>query len=235
MSDFKKGFSFWWRGWGYILTHPGLLATALLPALLALGFAVGFIWIMWTYLGLWVQQLITAVLGAGTGLWYSLAYYPLLLGGGLVVFLSALYVSFLLHAFLAVPFYSMLAEKTLRQLGLPTQSGWSSLWRMFRVSAIKALLLLIMGVFLFVLSFVPVLNVAAMLMALMVMAFDCVDYSFECLGYGLSRRLSYLVRERNQWLGMATALALTLLLPGLTLLITPGAVVGGALILKEQE
>jgi hypothetical protein len=32
---------------------------------------------------------------------------------------------------------------------------------------------------------------------------------------------------------MAAGLALTLLVPGLTLLVTPGAVVGGALILKE--
>ncbi len=69
----------------------------------------------------------------------------------------------------------------------------------------------------------------------MVLAFDSLDYSFEALGMGFRERLRYLIKEWSQWFGMATSLALTLLMPGLTLLIIPGAVVGAALILKEQN
>ena len=82
--------------------------------------------------------------------------------------------------------------------------------------------------------FVPVLNLLAVSAAMLLLAFDSMDYSFETLGWGLRQRLRYLRREWVQWSGMAAGLALTLLLPGLTLLVIPGAVVGAAMLVKAE-
>jgi uncharacterized protein involved in cysteine biosynthesis len=85
---------------------------------------------------------------------------------------------------------------------------------------------------LFVFSFVPGINVLAFVLTLMMLSFDCMDYTFDAMGLGLRDRLLYLTARWQQWAGMATSLALTLLVPGLTLLMVPGAVVGAAVIFK---
>ncbi|MBX3020713.1 MAG: EI24 domain-containing protein [Bdellovibrionales bacterium] len=235
ISDFRSGLTFWWRGWGHLLKHRSLLSVAIMPLILSGLFAFGFVWLIFSYLPFWVHSLIGAVIGIAAGFWYDLIYYPLIIGGGLVVFVAALYVSFLLLRLVAVPFYALLAERTLNQLGKTTDTSWPTLLRMFRSCLVKTLILLLIGVVLFVFSFVPVLNVLAIAAALFIMAFDCMDFAFEACGMGLRKRVTYLIRERAQWSGMALGLALTLPIPGLTLLVIPGAVVGCALILKEHK
>lgn len=235
MSDFRSGLTFWWRGWAHLLQNRKLLVYALMPALFAIAFAGGFVWMIFTYLGGWVQGLVVAISGITSGFWYDVIYYPLVVGSGLIVFIASIYASYLGQKILAVPFYSLLAEKTLVQAGKKTRSSWSDALRMLKTGLAKTLLLLLVGLVLFVFSFIPVLNIVAISCALFILAFDCIDYSFECMGMNLKQRLRYLFRERAQWAGMAAGLALTLLVPGLTLLVIPGAIAGGALILKEHE
>jgi CysZ protein len=103
------------------------------------------------------------------------------------------------------------------------------------VSLLKTLLLLAVGFILFVFSFLPVLNFFAVGGALMILALDCMDYSLEALGYGFRQRMAYFVKNPAQWLGMSLGLGLTLLVPGLTLLVIPGAVTGAALIVKDEK
>lgn len=236
ISDFRSGLTFWWRGWRFLLSHRGLLAVASTPIVISILTFAGFIWLLWTHLGSWVDQLISLSGLSSGGLWYDLAYYPIIVGGGLIVSIALLYLLFIAHSFIAVPFYSLLADRTLNRMGKrPEGQSWMSALRLFRAGALKSILLILVGLVLFVFSFVPILNLLAMTAAMFLLAFDCMDYAFDGMGFGMKQRLSYLARERAQWAGMATALALTLLIPGLTLLITPGAVVGGALILKERK
>jgi uncharacterized protein involved in cysteine biosynthesis len=235
MADFGRGLTFWLHGWTYLFGHRRLLAVAMLPMLISFFFCFLVIWLTWTHVGLWVQQLIGLILGQATGWWYDLLYYPLAVGGGILVFLATIYVAFVVHNLVAIPFYSLLADRTLVQLGKKRgDSSWRSSLRLLRVGVLKSILLLAMGVVLFVFSFVPFLNLLAVTGALMILAFDCMDYAFDGVGFSLRQRLGYLLREWAQWLGMAAGLALTLLVPGLTLLIVPGAVVGSALILKDR-
>jgi uncharacterized protein involved in cysteine biosynthesis len=236
MSDFRDGLSFWWLGWGYVFRNRSLLAVAVMPALLALLFTAGFTYVIYMHLGVWVHSFISTVIGLASGFWYDIAYYPLVLGGGLVVLIASVYVAFVLQLGLAVPFNSVLAQKTLERRGLSTEISWSDTLRMLKTGIFKTLILLVLGLVLFVFSFVPMLNLLAITAALFIMAFDLMDYSFDAAGImGFRRRLGYLFKYRAQWAGMAAGLALTLLVPGLTLLVTPGAVVGCALIMKEPE
>jgi uncharacterized protein involved in cysteine biosynthesis len=102
-------------------------------------------------------------------------------------------------------------------------------------SLVKAALFLTVGAVVVLFSFVPVVNVAGFALALLILAFDTMDYSFEAMNMSLTQRVRYFGAHFWQWLGMAVSLALTLIIPGLTLLILPGAVVGAAMILEKNS
>jgi CysZ protein len=236
--DFHEGLWFWFTGWRHLLRNRALLWVAFLPILISTGAAVGLVWLLWVNLPRWVQMIV-AWIGFSPGWVHHLLYYPLLVSGALIALFSSVYVLYLGQSLIAVPFYAFLADRTLTQAGKkPNDSRMWKEWarhtlRMIRVSLMKFILLLAVGVVLFVFSFLPVLNVFTLTGALMILALDCMDYSLDPLGLGLRQRISYYRRNWAQWLGMAVGLGLTLLLPGLTLLIIPGAVVGAAIIVKD--
>jgi uncharacterized protein involved in cysteine biosynthesis len=150
-------------------------------------------------------------------------------------------VVYVFQALAAVPFNSLLAARTLRQLGKSVdEARLKREWmvhtlRMIAVSLVKSVFLLCAGLLFFLLSFFPILNLLALAGTFLLLAGDCMDYSFEAMGFGLGRRAGYLFSHRMQWAGMATGLGLTLLVPGLTFLVIPGAVAGAAMIFKGND
>jgi CysZ protein len=238
--DFHQGAMFWVAGWRHLFRHRKLLVLATLPILISVAAAAGLLWLLWVNLPAWVQLLV-GWMTASSGWVHELLYYPLLVSGALLAFFASVYVIYLSQSLIAVPFYTMLSERTLEQFGKKrggprTWREWTiHSWRMLRASLLKFLLLLFIGLILFVFSFVPVLNIFSLSGALMILALDCMDYSLEALGLDFRRRIRYFRRNLAQWLGMAFGLGLTLLIPGLTLLIIPGAVVGAAIIVKSEN
>jgi len=240
LQEFYHGLKFWLSGWKFIFQNRTLLALAAIPFCIVLLAAGSLGWVLWHLLPGWVQHLIGWI-GVAQGAWHKVLYYPMLASLTLLVFISSLYVIYLLHGLIAIPFYAILADRSLGLLDkkLDDRRMWRE-WakntlRMIRISLLKTLILLLVGIVLFVFSFLPVLNVLAICGALLILASDCMDYTLEALGYGLRQRFAYFFRNWAQWLGMAAGLALTLLVPGLTLLVIPGAVVGAALIVKNER
>jgi uncharacterized protein involved in cysteine biosynthesis len=164
-----------------------------------------------------------------------------LISAALIVLAIAGYLAFLVQQFIGIFFNSLLADRALAQLGKKADDD--RLWKewakhtvhMLLTSVTKTLLFLLLGLVFFGFSLLPGLNLLALLGAFALVAFDCIDYSFEALGFGLRRRFAYMLSQWAQWAGMTAALALTLLVPGLTLLVIPGAVVGAALIIKVER
>jgi len=234
MADFWSGTLAWLNGWKYILRRRQMMVVAAIPFLLSLISAVLAIWLIWIYYPLLMNSLVMSWLGSIESIWLAILIKPLIWIGGLVVTLVILYAVYVLHAIVAQPFYSLLAEQALKLEGREA-SRESRFWQMLKVSLLKGLIFLVAGVALFVFSFVPVLNLVAVMATLLLLAFDCMDYSLEARRLGLRQRFRYVFNNKAQWAGMAMGLALTLLLPGLTLLVIPGAVVGAALILKETN
>jgi CysZ protein len=238
--DFHSGLLFWLRGWGHLLRRRRLLAAAAAPITISTGAAAATVWLLWTHLPHWVHTLVSWV-GLRPGWTHEIFYYPLLVSSALLALFSSIYVMYLSQSVIAVPFYSYLADRTLGQLGKKPeiQRTWKQ-WilhslSMIRVSLIKLIVLVVVGAVLFGFSFLPVLNVFALIGALMILALDCMDYSLDALGLGFRARMGYYARNWAQWLGMALGLGLTLLIPGFTLLIIPGAVVGAAIIVKNER
>lgn len=240
-QGFFDGFTFWLRGWRLLLGHGSLIALAIVPFLIAVsagGFAT---YLLFTNLSAWVTAFVTWMLGGSTGIWVQLVYYPLLVGTGLVFFIGSVFVGYVAHLILAIPFYALLAERALAILGMKPAAPFDfKAWvrnslRMFRISVVKGILFLVFGVILFILSFIPLVNILAVLGTLMILSFDLLDYSLESLSYGLRQRFRFILERRKMWVGMACGLGLTLFVPGLTFVVAPGAVVGGALLLKEAH
>lgn len=167
--------------------------------------------------------------------WSGFVYYPMWLTFFLLTFIVLVYLAYLIHIILCGPFYSLLAERALHDLGKRNKNKFSFSLHVIVASIAKAALFFTVGIMIVLFSFIPLINFVGVAIALLILAFDTMDYSFEAMGMNLRQRLSYFRRHIPQWLGMAISLALTLFVPGLTLLILPGAVVGAAMILDDQK
>ena len=97
---------------------------------------------------------------------------------------------------------------------------------MLIISLIRAALFAVFSIALFALSFFPVINLVAAFCAFLIMAFDVVDYSFEIAEMGLKERLNYFRNHIAAFSGMAAFIGITLIIPGLILLIMPINVLG---------
>lgn len=236
---FVDGLTFWIRGWHFLLGRKSLIALALIPFLISIGVAGVAMSYLFKHLPEWVQAVMGYVLSDAPTLMKYL-YYPIMAGTGFLVIIAGVFVAYIGAGIIALPFNALLAERALNLLGALKEEPfelrrWArSALRMLRVSLIKSLIFLILGACLFVLSFIPVVNVFAIFGSLLILSFDQLDYSFEALRFGLRGRLGHVAGHKRMWCGMAAGLALTLLVPGLTLIVAPGAVVGAALLIKES-
>ncbi len=241
MKDFTLGLTAWLVGWKTILLKRQLMAVAMIPFMISFIAAVGMVAMISVYYPIVFNSQALLFATYMPKLVFDILYYPLMIAIGIVIVLGLLYFVYILHALIATPFYSLLAERTLQMHGKGVENFTS--WRqwsrhlvtMLRISLVKGLVLVFLGVFLFIASFIPVVNILAIAVTLLLLAFDCIDYSLEARRMRLRERIRYVFQHKAQWAGMATGLALTLLLPGLTLLVIPGAVCGAALILKDTN
>jgi CysZ protein len=153
---------------------------------------------------------------------------------GIISVVVTFYFGFLLSTIIASPFNSILAEKTLAyknsHLEKPINfSRWLKITlRQLSISLVRALIFAFIGLIIFVFSFVPLLNFLAAFAAFLIVAFDCIDYGMEVKLMGLKSRLAYFRQHFSVFSGMAMMLGLTLMVPGLTLILLPCAVVGAA-------
>ena len=154
----------------------------------------------------------------------------------LILLGAALY---LIARLFAAPFYALLAERALVEVGArPAEAfrvwPWLGLTvRMFGTSLWKAGLFGLIGVILFAFSFLPGLNLIATLGFIHMISFDVCDYAFEGMGWSWAQRVQHFQNHWPEFSGFAFGLGLVMVIPGLNLLILPGAVVGGALLVDR--
>ena len=221
-----------------ILKNRNLAILAVIPFLIdALLLFFGF-YFGWEKVSVWSDEVVLKVVSP-EDFWYAFLYYPLwaIFALGFIVLL--LYGVFLAASVVAAPFNGMLAEATLKQVGVLDREPFSlKRWakisvKMFITSLVKALIFAVVGVILFIFSFFPGLNLVAAFVACLIISFDNMDYSLEILEFGLKERFQFYITNITEFSGAASFLALTVMLPGLTLLLLPAAVVGSASLAGE--
>jgi len=234
MKDVWFGITYWWRGWVLILRGRGMLFWAMIPFLLSVGLLISTAWWIWGWLNQFVMMFMGLSWVQAMGDWGAWLYYPLLAMVGIIGMVGVVLGIYVLHGVLATPFYSYLAEVTAKRVGLNNiqKVSW---WRLIQMTVVKFFFLLSAGFVLFVMSWIPGLNLLAMALTFLLLAYDTCDYAFDVVNWGLRKRFRFLAREFKLWLGMALGLGLTLLLPGLILLVIPGAIAGATLLLKERH
>lgn len=238
LNKFSYGFGFLRRG--YVLSRqiPGIKKWIAIPfiidlLLLFFGLSWG-----WSFVSGWVGALVASWVVKGTIL-YALIYYPIYLFFSLGFFVVLLYGLFLLATVIASPFNAILAEKTLIHLGvMPPKTATMLEWvlvnlKMLGTSLVRAFLFAALGVLILVMSFIPFLNILGSYLSFLVVAFDSSDYALEVLQIPLRKRFSFLKKHLSEYTGMAGMLGLTLLVPGLTLLLLPISVVGASEVVAQ--
>jgi uncharacterized protein involved in cysteine biosynthesis len=233
------GFKSYLVGIQSLMRNASLRKTAILPLILdfiIFGVVVYIVCIQ--YLPFLISGLLV---NAGTGFWatalaaatQSLAFVFGLIASGVI--------TFALGTWLASPFNSLLAEKALVHFGAKQEGPFvMQKWirttlKMAAVGMIRSAVLLLFGVLLFVLSFVPVFHLPILFIGFFIMTTDCIDYSLETLEYDLKGRFRYYFQNFPQISGFATALGLTFMVPGLSFLLMPAAIAGAAHLVSENK
>lgn len=237
-----QGFSFVSKGWGLLRQESWLFKWLVIPLIIDFILMFFGLVIMLTHIGEWATLITVQLISAQAGFWYFVLYYPLLLLMGLTASVAVFYSVFVLSSVVAAPFYAILVEKILVKKGVrpdrPFDLGrWLSIsLKMLGISLLKAMVFLVVGVVLLVISFIPGLNVLSIFATFLIIAFDCMDYSFETMEMNFSSRMRFFKNHLREFLGMGAFLTLTAFIPGLTLLVLPIAVCGAAdLFVKLHE
>ena len=171
---------------------------------------------------------------------YNLLYYPLLIIFGFIFLLLWTYFVFIISSLIAGPFNGILAERTLMELGviqhrkLDFKKSLKIAASLFLTGIVKILFFTLFAIVLFLLAFIPGLNLVSTFGALFVMAFDSLDYSYEVLELNFRERIRLYKSQFSQVFGMSMGFGATFLIPGLTLLLMPAAVVGGAILVSKK-
>lgn len=105
---------------------------------------------------------------------------------------------------------------------------------MLAVSVLKSFVFLIAGALLFVLSLIPFINLLATLGFVHMLAFDVSDYGFEAMEWNLKKRFQHFRKNLNLYSGLAIGLGGAMVIPGMSLLIMPAAVIGASLVLQRS-
>ncbi len=241
LRDLFRGLGFLIEGFRILKLHPRLLLFVIIPLTLDILAFAGGVFLGTTFLSGWVAAALNFVITPAAGLWYSVLYYPLLVFLWVAFLVLLGYSIFVIGAVIASPFHSLLAERTLMKLGalqtapFSLRSSLRTGFKMFKASLKKMLVFAVLGIVILICSFIPIVNILASFMACLIVAFDAMDYSFEIKEWGLKERFAFFKAELPLFCGMALALGLTLLMPGLTLLFYPVAVVGAASNLAQSK
>ncbi len=241
VKQLKLGFSFIFRGMKLLFEIPGALKWAIFPFLINLALIAGTITFVMSEMPGWIGAGVSFLLGDPTGFFYGLLYKALLFLASLLSVVLTFYIGFLLSTIIAAPFNSILAEKTLDHCNSQSVKAmgfkdWLRItMKQLGVSLIRALLFAIVGLMIFIFSFIPLLNLIGAFVAFLIVAFDCIDYSMEIKLMTLKERLTYFRQHFSVFTGMAIMLGLTLMVPGLTLLLLPCAIIGAAEVMAKIE
>jgi CysZ protein len=162
------------------------------------------------------------------------------------VFLALVAIAILSFAAIAnlvgQPFYEAISERVERQLGgtpgLAGAAWWRRTPRAVVESVVVLVLLLVTGVPLFVLGFVPVLGqtIVPLLGAVVsgyFLALELLAVPLERRGMRLRERLRFVWRHRAVTAGFGIATFLLFLVPLANVVAMPGAVVGGTLLVHR--
>ncbi len=147
---------------------------------------------------------------------------------------------FAISRVLALPFFTLLAERALIETKIRGERDFQfQAWlkvsmRLILVAVVKLGIFTILGVVLFLVSFVPGIGLFSVAGFLIMAAIDVVDISFDALEMTWRSRVWFVYNEFPAILGLAAGLGLVFFIPGLNFFLFPAAVAGTHVILSAD-
>ncbi len=239
----KRGAKAWGVGLRKVRAQKSLRALMLFPLLLNGALLMSLLYLMISQVAPLIILGLTSSSGPGgepSSFWVAVitaaVYFT-------VVVLWAILVMpvYAISNILLAPFYSLAAEKVLKQKGLnlPTPTGagaWLKFFaRSFAVGLAKSVVLLLVAVPLFLGGFLPILGLIFVYLSFVVLGFDCTDYSLEVLDKGFKERFSYLRRHLWEYLGFGLIFFVVGFIPLVMIVLLPLGIVAGACLVADLE
>lgn len=230
------------RGFSYLL-KPGIRAFVLVPLLINVFLFAGALYLLFSNFSAWVQYLTDLWLPDWE--WLSFLEYllwPLL---AVVVVIGVYYGFSIVANLIAAPFNGILAERVEQELRGQVNSNldsWQAVVKMVPRALGRELAKLAYYLprllLLFILSFIPVLNLLMPFVwfafAAWMMAIQYCDYPMDNNGVSFKQMKKLLSERRWSALGFGSLVQLGMLVPGVNLILMPTAVIGATLFWVEQ-
>lgn len=240
MNHFVRGFATPFRGMLLVFSSFRLLILAIIPFWLCFFSLIYFLWAMWNssfslvpYLMEWVPGLYSFTEKLKIG---EFSFVAAVVQGTFWFFLLifASYFSYVLLSIVGAPFYSLMADRVLMRRGVEVQVKNSfmrwlySTLRMLIISLAKLFFFLGLSMILFVISFFTIGLLLVPVGLSLMMAYDCMDFSFECRTMSLKERIHYFFTHFALFAGLALAILVISVIPGLFTIALPFFIAGGA-------
>jgi uncharacterized protein involved in cysteine biosynthesis len=240
MGKFLKGFLVPIQGFFLVITNFKLFMLAIIPFWMAVFAAIYLIYNFWSnsqsvmlFFIDWLPGFNFFVEQIKGG---EFSLFTALLQGLIWVFLIlfSFYFSYIILCILGAPFYSLMADRILvsKGLALPVKNNlfrWLyTTLRMLMISLLKLIFFAFATGVLFVLSFWSFGIVLVPLVVCLMIAYDCIDFSLECMNLTIRQRWAYFKQNSSLFFGLAFAILIFSLIPGLFTISLPFFIAGGA-------
>lgn len=156
----------------------------------------------------------------------------------IVTVLFVILLFYVLLQILYIPFCALIAENILSKKGVVELKSYSQMigfnLKMMKIGLLKALLVALVGFFLFLSSFFPLFALLPLYFGFLILSFDSFDYGLELYGLSLSERKFFMESSFLMINGHSFVLFLLSFIPGLVLLTLPFSVAGASSTLGEM-
>lgn len=236
IDRFFIGFTAFLKGIHLVFGNSKLRKLAILPSLISFMVLILGISFGWSYIPEFMSWLTTKL---SSGFWGEFLLWLITIVMAFIYFVFCLVFLIIIANIVNIPFLALIAEATLihEDSELHRVDGFSQWIRfngfMIGLGMIKAAIFIVLGVFLFLFSFIPVISAFAAFFGFVLVAYDCCDYSLELKNYSLKQRFKFFKENIFQLSGFATAIGFTFFIPGVNFFILPSLVAGGAWLVNQ--
>lgn len=232
MKNFIVGFNKYFTGIGFWMKNSSLLRLSIIPLILNFVFLVGGFVFSLNYLPDVVNRIISA-----PHIWYQyILYYFVVMLTAVSLFILVFFVVFIMANLLAFPFNGIIAERALKihePLERPKHPVLKQLRINFLAMTRRTFVFLIIAIILACAALIPGLGVVGAGIGVFLMAYDRLDYGFDHFVLPFDQRMRFVKANFGEILGFAAGFGLTAMIPVINILIQPGSVVAGALLVSE--
>ncbi|MCE9582898.1 MAG: EI24 domain-containing protein [Planctomycetes bacterium] len=229
MKSVLAGFGDFIAGFGLIVRVPSIRKWAVIPMLLN----AALFGLMAVLVFLYAGDVVHWMVGQAHSTWGKAGFFMLQLLIILVGLVVVVFLSLVLSSVVAAPFYTKLAEATLRHLTGREIATSGPLWKIAFVTIGQELvkLFIFVGIqaVLIGIGFIPIVGqIAAAGVTMLLLAFEFADYSLEAYGHRVFDRYRFIVKNSGSSIGFGGGAFLVTLIPLMGIVTAPAAVAGAA-------